>query len=58
MEQYWENKMMIITQDNPKSKFRKFINSFLVDTADIHSSNFDCGFSPCDQFMSLQVNQN
>ena len=32
MEQYWENKMTIIRQDNPKSKFRKFINSFLVDT--------------------------
>ena len=32
MEQYLENKMIIIRQDNPKSKFRKFINSFLVDT--------------------------
>ena len=32
MEHYQENKMMIIRQDNPKSKFRKFINSFLVDT--------------------------
>ena len=31
MEHYQENKMMIIRQDNPKSKFRKFINSFLVD---------------------------
>ena len=32
MEQYQENKITIIRQDNPKSKFRKFINSFLVDT--------------------------
>ena len=31
MEQYQENKMMIIRQDNPKSKFREFINSFLVN---------------------------
>ena len=31
MGQYRENKMTIIRQDNPKSKFRKFINSFLVD---------------------------
>ena len=32
MEQYQENKMTIIRQDKLKSKFRKFINSFLVDT--------------------------
>ena len=32
MEQYWENKMTIIRQDNPESNFRKFINSFLVIT--------------------------
>ena len=32
MEQYQENKMTIIRQDNPKSKFRKFLNSFLVNT--------------------------
>ena len=31
MEQYRENKMMNIKQNNPKSKFRKFINSFLID---------------------------
>ena len=31
MEQYRENKMTIIRQDNQKSKFRRFINSFLVD---------------------------
>ena len=31
MEQYWENKMTIIKQNNPKSKFIKFINSFLID---------------------------
>ena len=32
MEQYWENTMTITKQENPKSKFQKFINSFLVDT--------------------------
>ena len=32
MEQYQENKMTIIKQNNPKSKFRKFINSFLINT--------------------------
>ena len=32
MEQYRENKMTIIKQGNPTSKFRKFINSFLIDT--------------------------
>ena len=32
MEQYRENRMAIIKQENPKSKFQKFINSFLVDT--------------------------
>ena len=31
MEQYWENRMTITKQENPKSKFQKFINSFLVD---------------------------
>ena len=31
MEQYQENKMTIAKQENPKSKFRKFINSFLID---------------------------
>ena len=31
MEQYQENKMMIIKQNNPRSKLRKFINSFLID---------------------------
>ena len=31
MEQYQENKMMIIKQNNPRSKFRKFINSLLID---------------------------
>ena len=32
MEHYHENRMTIAKQDNPQSKFRKFINSFLVDT--------------------------
>ena len=32
MEQYQENKMTILRQDNPTSKFRKLINSFLVST--------------------------
>ena len=32
MEQYWENRMTTIKEENPKSKFWKFINSFLVDT--------------------------
>ena len=32
MEQYQENKMMITKQNNPKSKFRKLNNSFLMDT--------------------------
>ena len=32
VEQYQENKMTNIKQENPTSKFRKFINSFLVDT--------------------------
>ena len=32
VEQYQGNKMTIIKQENPTSKFRKFINSFLVDT--------------------------
>ena len=31
MEQYLENKMMIIKQNNPKSKFIKFINSFIIN---------------------------
>ena len=31
MEQYQENRMTITKQDNPKSKLRKFINSFLID---------------------------
>ena len=32
MEHYCDNRMMIVKQDNPQSKFRKFINSFLIDT--------------------------
>ena len=32
MEQYQENRIIVTNQDNPKSKFRTFINSFLVDT--------------------------
>ena len=31
MEHYCENRMTIVKQDNPQSKFRKLINSFLVD---------------------------
>ena len=31
MEQYWENRMTITKHENSKSKFQKFINSFLVD---------------------------
>ena len=31
MEQYQENRIKITKQENPKSKFQKFINSFLVD---------------------------
>ena len=31
MEQYQENRMTIVKQENPKSRFQKFINSFLVD---------------------------
>ena len=31
MEQYRENRMTITNHENPKSKFQKFINSFLVD---------------------------
>ena len=31
IEQYRENRMTITKQENPKSKFQKFINSFLVD---------------------------
>ena len=32
MEQYQENRITVTRQENPKSKFRTFINSFLVDT--------------------------
>ena len=32
MEQYQENRMTITKQENPKSRFWKFMNSFLVDT--------------------------
>ena len=32
MDQYQGNRMTIIKQENPKTKFQKFINSFLVDT--------------------------
>ena len=32
MEQYQENRITLTKQENPKSKFRTFINSFLVDT--------------------------
>ena len=32
MEQYWENRITVTKQEDPKSKFRMFINSFLVDT--------------------------
>ena len=32
MEQYQENRIAVTKQENPKSKFRAFINSFLVDT--------------------------
>ena len=31
MEQYQENSVPVTKQENPKSKFRMFINSFLVD---------------------------
>ena len=31
MEHYCDNRMTIVKQDNPQSKFRKFINSFLID---------------------------
>ena len=32
MEQYRENRIIVIKWEDPKSKFRTFINSFLVDT--------------------------
>ena len=32
MEEYQENRITVTKQENPKSKFRMFINSFLVDT--------------------------
>ena len=32
MEHYHDNRMAIVKQNNPQSKFRKFINSFLIDT--------------------------
>ena len=32
MEQYQESRITVTKQENPKSKFRKFINSFFVDT--------------------------
>ena len=32
MEQYRKNRMTIAKQQNPKSRFQKFMNSFLVDT--------------------------
>ena len=32
MEQYRENRITVTRQEDPKSKFRTFINSFLVDT--------------------------
>ena len=32
MEQYRENRIIITKWEDPKSKFRTFINSFLVDT--------------------------
>ena len=32
MEHYHDNRMTIVKQNNPQSKFRKFINSFLIDT--------------------------
>ena len=31
MDHYHDNRMTIVKQDNPQSKFRKFINSFLID---------------------------
>ena len=31
MEQYWGNRMTVTKQENLKSKFWKFLNSFLVD---------------------------
>ena len=31
MEHYSDNRMTIVKQNNPQSKFRKFINSFLID---------------------------
>ena len=31
MEHYRESRMTVVKQDNPLSKFRKFINGFLVD---------------------------
>ena len=31
MEHYCDNRMTIVKQNNPHSKFRKFINSFLID---------------------------
>ena len=32
MEHYRDNRMTIVKQDKPQSKFRKFINSFFLDT--------------------------
>ena len=55
MEQYRENKMMIIKQNNPKSKFRKFTNSFLNDTLIfIVAILTDCVFSSCDNLCSYK----
>ena len=31
LEHYHDNRMTIVKQDNPESKFRKFINSFLIE---------------------------
>ena len=32
MEQYQENRITVTKQESPKSKFKMFINSFLIDT--------------------------
>ena len=54
MEEYQENRMAITKQENPKSKFQKFINSFLVDMLIFIAAILTIFVSPCHNLPSYR----
>ena len=47
IDQYQENRIIATKWEGPTSKFRSFINSFLIDMLVVHSDNINCIHNIC-----------